>query len=198
MASAASHRHTVVPLMVPTTPRVTTSRCNSRSDQRASGTPAVRGLSHARRLTSTTTLGGKAGCAPASWLFVQAGEALVEEPFPPFADDLALEAEARGDDVVTQAVGRHEDNLRADDIAVRRRIFGRPLLKSCSFVALERNGEGTLPRHVSRFATASVPSEAGRVQGKYVIVIAKQGTKASAIGRRPRSRASRPDRSWSS
>src|SRR5439155_26951447 len=55
----ASQRHTVVPLMVATTPRVTTSRCNSRNDQRASGTPAVRGLLHARRLTSTTTLGGK-------------------------------------------------------------------------------------------------------------------------------------------
>jgi len=81
----------VVPLIVATTPRVTTSRCNSRNDHRASGTPAARGLSQARRLTSTTTLGGKAGCAPASWLFVQAGEALIEEPLPPFTDDLPLQ-----------------------------------------------------------------------------------------------------------
>src|SRR2546426_9829605 len=177
IASASSQRHTVVPLMVATTPRVTTSRCNSRNDQRASGTPAVRGLSHARRLTSTTTLGGKAGCAPAAWLFVQAGQALVEEPLPPFADDLALETEARGDDVVAQAVGGQEDNLRANNVAIRRRILGRPLLKGCSFLATEHNGERASSRHASRFAaTESVPSEAGRVQAKYVIVIAKQST----------------------
>src|SRR6266542_3223051 len=106
----------VVPLIVATTPRVTTSRCNSRNDQRASGTPAVRGLSHARRLTSTTTLGGKAGLAPASWLFVQASQALVEEPLPPLADDLTLETEARRDEVVAQAVGSQEDDLRANDV----------------------------------------------------------------------------------
>ena len=64
IASAASQRHTVVPLIMATTPRVTTSRCNSRNDQRASGTPNVRGLSQARRLTSTTTLGGKAAFRP--------------------------------------------------------------------------------------------------------------------------------------
>src|SRR5437879_5629892 len=116
IASAASHRHTVVLLIVATTPRVTTSRCTSRNDQRASGTPAVRGLSHARRLTSTTTLGGKAGFAPAAWLFVQARQALVEEPLSPFADDLTLQTEARRDEVVPQAGGGQEDNLRANDV----------------------------------------------------------------------------------
>src|SRR5437763_12280879 len=126
IASAASQRQTVVPPMVATTPRVTTSRCNSRNDQRASGTPTVRGLSHARRLTSTTTLGGKAGCAPASRLFVQAGQALIEEPLPPFADDLTLQTEARGDDVVAQAVGSQQDNFRPNDVAIRRRVLGRP------------------------------------------------------------------------
>ncbi len=147
IASAASHRHTVVPLIVATTPRVTTSRCNSRSDQRASGTPAVRGLSHARRLTSTTTPGGKAGCAPASWLFVQARQALVEEPLPPFADDLTLQTEARRDEVVSQAGGGQEDNLGANDVPIRRRILPRPLFEGRSFFATERNGERALSRH---------------------------------------------------
>ena len=50
--------------------------------------------------------------APASWLFVQAGEALIEEPLPPFTDDLPLQTEARGDDVVSEAGGGQEDNLR--------------------------------------------------------------------------------------
>ena len=156
---------------------MTTSRCNSRNDQRASGTPTERGLSHAKRLTSTTTLGGKAGCAPASWLFVQAGQTLGEEPLPPFADDLALEAETRGNDVVPKTVSGHEDDLGPNDVSVRRRILGRPLLEGRSFVPSERNGKRTASRHVSRCrAPQNVPSEAGRVQEKYVIVIAKQGT----------------------
>src|SRR3989475_7262623 len=175
IASAASQRHTVVPLIVATTPRVTTSRCNSRNDQRASGTPAVRGLSHARRLTSTTTLGGKAGCAPASRLFVQASQALVEEPLPPFTDDLTLQTEARGDDVVAQAVGGQEDNLCPNNVPIRRRILGRPLLEGRAFFATERNGKRASSRHAFWSApTESVPSDAGRVQEKYVIVIAKQ------------------------
>ncbi len=166
-----------MPLIVATTPRVTTSRCNSRSDQRASGTPAVRGLSHARRLTSTTTVGGKAGFAPAAWLFVQARQALVEESLPPFADDLTLQTEARRNEVVPQASGGQEDNLRANDIPIRRRIPTRPLFEGRSFFATERNGERALSRHASWSAgTENVPSEAGRVQEKYVIVIAKQGT----------------------
>jgi hypothetical protein len=112
-----------------------------------------------------TTLGGKAGRAPASWLFVQAGQALVEKPLPPLANDLALETEARGDDVVPQAVGSHENNLRADDISVRRRILGRPLFEGRSFVASERDGERASSRHVSRFAaTVSVLSETGGVK----------------------------------
>jgi len=129
-------------------------------------------------LTSTTTLGGKAGCAPASRLFVQASQALVEEPLPPFADDLTLQTEARGDDVVAQAVGGQQDDLRPNDVAIWRRILGRPLLKGRSFFAIERNGERASSRHASgSAATESVPSEAGRVQEKYVIVIEKQSTK---------------------
>src|SRR6266498_3005553 len=171
----------VVPLIVATTPRVTTSRCNSRNDQRASGTPAVRGLSHARRLTSTTTLGGKAGLAPASWLFVKASKAWVEEPLPPLADDLTLETEARRDEVVAQTSGSEEDDLRAHDLSIWRRILARRFFEGRSLFAGERNGERALSRHASRSAAnASVPSEAGRVQAKYVIVIAKQGTKTAS------------------
>jgi hypothetical protein len=50
----------------------------------------------------------------------------LEEPLPPFANDLTLEAEARGDDVVPETIGGHKDDLRPDDISVRRRILGRP------------------------------------------------------------------------
>jgi hypothetical protein len=55
----------------------------------ASGTPASIGSSHAIRLISTTTLGGKAGWAPASRLRIKAGDALAEEAVAPLADNLS-------------------------------------------------------------------------------------------------------------
>ncbi len=71
-ASWLSHRHNVAPLICATSPWAITSRRNSASDQRAKGTPRRAGNSQARALTSTTTLGGKAGWPPASGLFLQA------------------------------------------------------------------------------------------------------------------------------
>jgi hypothetical protein len=70
-ASWLSQRHSGAPLISATTPWATTSRRNSASDQRARGTPRRAGNSHARALTSTITLGGKAGWAPAARLFLE-------------------------------------------------------------------------------------------------------------------------------
>jgi hypothetical protein len=119
--------------MVATTPLVTSWRSNWRNDQHASGMPAVRGLSNARRFDLNDDAVGKACCALAWWLFVQAGQALVEEPLPPVAHDLALKAEVRGDDVVPEAVGGPENNLDAHDVAVRKRILGRSPIVISSF-----------------------------------------------------------------
>ena len=79
----------------------------------------VTGNSHAKRLTSTTTLGGKAGCAPASRLFLKARHAVIEETVAPFADDLARCIESRGDKIVAEPLGRQQDDLRADDVSIR-------------------------------------------------------------------------------
>jgi len=87
--------------------------------QRASGTPDWLGSSHARRLTSTTTLGGKAGCPPASRLFLQAGHAFFKEPVAPLADDLAWHIESCGDDVVAEPLGGQEHDLRANNVSIR-------------------------------------------------------------------------------
>jgi len=87
--------------------------------KRASGTSMRLGNSQASRLTSTTTLGGKAGCAPASRLFLKAGQSLFEEPVAPFADDLARGIEARGDEIIAEALGRQQDDLRPDDVSIR-------------------------------------------------------------------------------
>jgi len=86
---------------------------------RAKGTSAWLGNSHASRLTSTTTLGGKAGCAPASRLFLKAGHSVFKETVAPFADDLARCIESRGDEIVAESLGGQQDNLRADDVTIR-------------------------------------------------------------------------------
>jgi len=100
-------------------PRATTSRWSSGIVNRASGTSRREGNSQARRLTSTTTLGGKAGGAPAAGLFIQPSEAFKEEPVPPLADDLARSIEARCDDVVPDVLSGEQDDLGADDISIR-------------------------------------------------------------------------------
>jgi hypothetical protein len=87
--------------------------------QRANGVSDWQGNSQASRLTSTTTLGGKAGWVPASRLFLQAGQAFFEEALAPLADDLARRIESRGDEIVAQAVGGEQHDLGADDVAIR-------------------------------------------------------------------------------
>ena len=86
---------------------------------RASGTADRLGSSQASRLTSTTTLGGKAGCAPASKLLLKAGHAFFKEAVAPFADDLARQIEPRGNHVVAQALSGQQDDLGADDVSIR-------------------------------------------------------------------------------
>jgi hypothetical protein len=87
--------------------------------KRASGTSARLGNSHASRLTSTTTLGGKAGCAPASRLFLKAGHSVFKKAVAPFADDLARRIEAGGDEIVAEPLGGQQDDLRTDDVSIR-------------------------------------------------------------------------------
>ena len=112
-------RHSVVPLILATRPRATTSRRNSETDHLASGTPASVGSSQAIRFTSTTTPGGKAGCSPASQLLIEAGEALLEEALAPLADDLPWGIQPRGNDIVGQSLCGEQDELGANDISIR-------------------------------------------------------------------------------
>src|SRR5229473_1016268 len=99
MASASSQRQSVVPLMVATSPRASTSCRKSANDHRASGTPASIGSSHAMRLISTTTLGGKA--------------------VAPLAVNLSRGIQARRDDIVGQPPGCQQNQLRAEDVSIR-------------------------------------------------------------------------------
>src|SRR5713226_5839212 len=118
-ASWLSQRHSVAPLIWATSPCATAACCRSLSDQRASGNPRWAGNSHARALTATTTLGGKAGRPPAPRQLLEARQPVPPEAFPPLADDLARQIEARGDDVIGQALGGEQHQLRAYHVSIR-------------------------------------------------------------------------------
>jgi len=77
------------------------------------------GHSHAIRFTSTMTLGEKAGWSPAARLLIEAREALVKEAVAPLADNLPRRIQALRDDIVGEALGGQQDQLRADDVAIR-------------------------------------------------------------------------------
>lgn len=77
------------------------------------------GRSQAIRFTSTTTLGGKAGWAPAARLLVESREAVAEEAMPPLADDLPWRVQVGADLIVAQAGGGEEHHLGADNITIR-------------------------------------------------------------------------------
>ena len=141
MASASNQRHSVVSLIVATSPRAITSRWRSGTDQRASGTPTSIGRSQAIRFTSTTRLGGKAGWTPAARFLVEAGEAVAVEALAPFADDLARRLQAGPNLVVAEPRGREEDDLGADDVAIRRRISTRSGFQLAPFRARETDDE---------------------------------------------------------
>jgi hypothetical protein len=77
------------------------------------------GRSQAMRLTSTTTLGGKAGRSPAARLFVESGEAVLEEAMSPLADDLSGRVQPRADGVVAEAECGKKHDLGPDDVTIR-------------------------------------------------------------------------------
>ena len=101
-----------------TKPRPTASRLICGILSRDRGRPCSCGNSQASALTATTTLGGKAGRAPATRPLFEAGKALFEKPFPPFADDLTRRVEASGDLVVAEAGFGVENDLGPDDIPI--------------------------------------------------------------------------------
>jgi hypothetical protein len=122
IASSDSQRHTVTPEICSQIPRATTSAANSADDQRANGTSLSAGRSHAKRITSARTCGGKSRRSAAPGPILEAREALLEEPLTPLGDDLAAAAQTLRDLVVAQPVGRQEHHLRSHDLPIRQRI----------------------------------------------------------------------------
>src|SRR6516225_5805800 len=117
-ASALSQRHKVAPLISATKPWVITSRRISERESRDSGSCKRWGSSQARALTWTTTLGGKVGGSTAPRLCLEAGKPRQSKSLAPFADNLARSIQADSDDVIGEAFGREEHNLRPDYVAI--------------------------------------------------------------------------------
>jgi hypothetical protein len=70
-------------------------------------------------LTATTTLGGKAGGAPAARLLLQALEPEEAEPFAPFTDNLARGIEAGCDAIIGESLSGQQHDLGSNDISIR-------------------------------------------------------------------------------
>lgn len=96
--------------MEATRPRCSTSRLISATLNRDSGIPCCDGSSHARRLTSMATLGGKAGRTPAPRALFETSQAFLKEAFSPLADDLSRRIESLGDFIVRQPLGGIEND----------------------------------------------------------------------------------------
>ena len=135
IASAWSQRHTVLSLIVATIPARRTSRAISAVLRRESGTPSVAGNSHARALTWTTTSGGESSGTARAGTLVEAGQAFIEEPLAPQANDVASDREGGGNLVIAAALSGGQDNERPEHLTIWQRILAGAALESLAFGA---------------------------------------------------------------
>jgi hypothetical protein len=92
---------------------------NSATDQWDKGRPRRDGNSHANALIAMTTLGGKAGRAPASRPFVKTRNSLDIEALAPLADDLTRRVETGSDAVVAKPLARQKYDFGPHDLTIR-------------------------------------------------------------------------------
>src|SRR5439155_24076897 len=180
MASWCSQRHTVLSLMVATSPERCASATNLGTLQRASGCWRRLGSSHARALTCTTTSGGKSPGAPGTWPLFQAGEALLEKPLAPQAHHLAPGMQGAGDLIVGAVLGGQQDHLGADNHEIRQRILGGAAAQLSGLSTRQPDPIWALPWHRSRVLPRNDhDATGGEVIQTYVSVFEKVGTKES-------------------
>ena len=67
---------------------------------------------------ATTTLGGKAGWAPAPRQLLEARQPMPPEPLAPFADHLPGKIETGRDTVIRQAPGGQQHQFGAHDVTI--------------------------------------------------------------------------------
>ena len=138
---ALNQRQSVTLLIWATIPRPRTSRRNSGMVQRAIGT-SIDWAAHRRAALRRRRRWGEAGRLPASRLFLKAGHAFFEEALAPLADDLPRRIQPGGDDIVAETLGSEQDDLRADNVAIRVTYICGPCFQSRSLVRGEHDEYG--------------------------------------------------------
>lgn len=133
----------VLPEMLATRPALQTWRAMSGVFQWERGTPWVAGNSQASALTCTTSAGGKNPGPARAGALLQAGQAFLEKPLSPHADDFATSVESCGNLIVGQTTGRQQNHLGADDFKIRQRIFHGAAMEFIFFLGRQTDGEGT-------------------------------------------------------
>ena len=184
IASSCNQRHTVLSLMLATSPERCACRATSATLSRDSGRPKVVGRSHASALISTVSSGGKdPGASRASPLF-EARQSFLEEALAPLADHLASRVQPRGDLVVVHATRGHQDHLGSNNLEIRQRISGGATIQLGGLVCRQLDKERALSWH------AQPPVEGSQhdaIRGQqlsiiYVTVFTKPPTKLRAAG----------------
>jgi len=79
----------------------------------------VAGNSQARAFTATTSSGGEKGRTPSSRLVNQTGQAVLEKPLSPFADDLPGQGQTGAYLVVIKSLSRQENYFGANYFFIR-------------------------------------------------------------------------------
>jgi hypothetical protein len=124
-----------------------------------SGSPCVAGSSQASAFTSATCSGGKTARAARALTILEAGQPLLEEPFPPSADDPRRRLQTARDLGRRLPLGRVQDHLRPHHHLVRQRVTGNPALQLDPLLAAQLDHITTPTGHDHHFdAAAEVPS----------------------------------------
>jgi hypothetical protein len=91
--------------------------------------------------------GGKRARSPAPGLIHQAVQTFVKEAFSPLGDDLTRYIQALGDLLILNACSSQENNLGANNFAIRGRVLSGSFNKNPLFVHGKRDDEGAYARH---------------------------------------------------
>jgi hypothetical protein len=114
--------------------------------KRESGTPSLRGSSHATALTCATSSGGKTARAPRAWSVLQSLQTLLGEAFSPAPDDLGGHVESSADLDIRLTISSVEHELGALDLLMRARVAGSDMLQLTTLLRAQHD-PGSRSRH---------------------------------------------------
>jgi len=117
----------------------------SAREKRESGSPRVAGSSQASAVTSATCSGRKTTRTARALAILVTGQTLLEEAFPPTADDVARGLQPACDLGIARVVGGVQDHRRHDHV-VRQRVPGDGSLELGPLLAAQLDHDRTSGR----------------------------------------------------